>query len=231
MIGFWASRELGQGLDLHALHVARDDEEDQVGMPGDVVREGLADLAADLVDPRGVDDDQPGPLQARTAERTLLPSLGGADNGRPVRGADLEDLLADQGIQDGGLAPADHAERGDLDGRLIELLGQFAELPQLVGQRGLFLGRELEPGEGLLQALARPLDGLVRFLGGGLSVEFVEQFVQLLVAGHGTGPLLSAGSDGVFAPLGRPQQVVILKVVADELEREWHPVAAKPDRE
>ena len=120
--------ELGQGLDLDALHVAGDDEEDQVGVPGDVAGQGLADLAADLVDARRIDHDELGPFEPGPVERALLPALGGAGDGRAVRRADLEDLLADQGVQDRRLAPADHAERGDLDRGLVELLGQVAEL-------------------------------------------------------------------------------------------------------
>ena len=116
----------------------------QIGMPGDVAGQRLADLAADLVDPRRVDDDEPGPFQAGPAGRVVLPPLGRARDGRPVRRADLEDVLAHQRVQDRRLAPADHAEGGDLDRRLVELAAEVAELGQLAGQRGLFLGRELE---------------------------------------------------------------------------------------
>ena len=63
--------ELGQGLDLDALHVAGDDEEDQVGMAGDVAGQGLADLAADLVDPRRVDQRRAWPLRARAGRVAL----------------------------------------------------------------------------------------------------------------------------------------------------------------
>ena len=68
--------ELGQGLDLDALHVAGDDEEDQVGVPGDVAGQGLADLAADLVDPRRVDQDELGLLEPRAGRRSPAPSAG-----------------------------------------------------------------------------------------------------------------------------------------------------------
>ena len=64
MIGFWASRSAAQGFDLGALHVAGDDEEDEIGVPGDVAGQGLADLAADLVDARRIDHDELGPFKA-----------------------------------------------------------------------------------------------------------------------------------------------------------------------
>ena len=122
--------ELGQGFDLGALHVAGDDEEEQIAMAGDVAGEGLADLAADLVDSGRVDDDEPGPLQAGPAGRVVLPALGGALDGRAVRRADREDILAHERVQDRRLAPADHAEGGDLDRRLLELLAEVAQLRQ-----------------------------------------------------------------------------------------------------
>ena len=130
-------------------------------MPGDVAGQGLADLAADLVDARRVDQDEPGPLQAVAVGRRLLPALGGPGDGRAVRRARLEDLLPEQGVEHRGFAPADHAEGGDLDRVLVELLAEVAELAELVGQGALLLGGELEPLERLLEALAGPGDQLL----------------------------------------------------------------------
>ena len=56
--------QLGEGFDLRALHVAGDDEEDQIGVAGDVAGQGLADLAADLVDAGRIDHDELGPFEA-----------------------------------------------------------------------------------------------------------------------------------------------------------------------
>ena len=78
MIGFWCVAQLREGLDLPALHVAGDDEEDQVGVPGDVAGQGLADLAADLVDARRVDQDQPRLIEPGRSPGPLLPPLGRA---------------------------------------------------------------------------------------------------------------------------------------------------------
>ena len=66
--------KLREGLELAALHVAGDDEQDQVGMPGHVAGQRLAGLAADLVDPRRVDQDsfassQPGPIGLEISHR------------------------------------------------------------------------------------------------------------------------------------------------------------------
>ena len=155
--------QLGEGLDLPALHVAGDDEEDQVGVPGDVAGQGLADLAADLVDARRVDEDEPGLVEAAGPLARLLPPLGRAGDRRAVRGADLEDVAAQQRIEDRRLAPADHAEGGDLDGGLVELL---ASARGAGGSRSasdlLFLGGELEARERRLQAVAGALDGVAR---------------------------------------------------------------------
>ena len=87
-----------------------------------------------------------------------------------------------QGIQDRRLAPADHAERGDLDRRLVELLAQVAKLAELAGQDGFFLGRQLEARQGGFEAFLGALDGRVVF--GGVCVELVEQFFELVI-GHG----------------------------------------------
>ena len=91
LLGF---AQRGQGFDLGALHVAGDDEEEEVAVAGDVARECLADLAADLVDSGRVDHDEPGSLEAGPAGRVVLPSLGGSLDGRAVGRADREDVLA-----------------------------------------------------------------------------------------------------------------------------------------
>ena len=99
MIGFWASRSCAQGFDLGALHVAGDDEQDEIGMAGDVAGQGLANLAADFVDAWRIDDDELGPFEAGAVGCVVLPPLGGAVDGRAVRRADLEDVLAHEGVQ------------------------------------------------------------------------------------------------------------------------------------
>ena len=201
-------------------------------MPGDVVRQRLADLAADLVDARRIDHDELGPFEPGPAEGALLPALGGAGDGRAVGRADLEDLLADQGVQDRRLAPADHAERGDLDRGLVELLGEVAELAQLVGQRGLFLGRELEARPGSPRGSPRALDGLVRF-----SLRSVGPVRRAIRSAPRRRPWYRsfhcrAGSDGVsrttrpLAEVDGPRQIQ-----PDELERDRHPVGRNADRE
>ena len=95
-----------------------------------------------------------------------------------MRGANLEDVAAQQGIEDRRLAAADHAERGDLDSCLVELLRQLAELADLVGKSSFFLGGELQAGEGCLQAVAGALDGVAVGLGfalaGGKTIELIE---------------------------------------------------------
>ncbi len=68
--------QLREGLDLPALHVAGDDEEDQVGGAGDLAGQGLADLAADLVDARRVDQDQPRLVEARRVPWPPVPTAG-----------------------------------------------------------------------------------------------------------------------------------------------------------
>ena len=45
-------------------------------MPGDVAGQGLADLAADLVDARRIDQDELGPLEPGPAEGRSAPSAG-----------------------------------------------------------------------------------------------------------------------------------------------------------
>ena len=97
--------QLGQGFDLPALHVAGDDEEDQIGVAGDVAGQGLADLAADLVDARRIDHDELGPFEAG-AVRVACCQRWAAPGRRAVGRADLEDVLAHQGVQDRRLAPA-----------------------------------------------------------------------------------------------------------------------------
>ena len=182
MIGFWASRSSVRGFDLPALHVAGDDEEDQIGVAGDVAGQGLADLAADLVDARRIDHDELGPFEAGAVGCIVLPALGGPGDGRAVRRADLEDVLAHEGVEHRRLAPAHHAESGDLDRGLVELLAQLAQLGELAGQDGFFLGRQLEARQGGFEAFPGALDGRVVF--GGLRLELVEQFVELFI-GHG----------------------------------------------
>ena len=192
--------ERAQGFDFGALHVAGDDEEDEIGVAGDVAGEGLADLAADLVDARRVDHDELGSFESGPVGCVVLPALGGAIDGRAVGGAHLEDVLAHEGVQDRRLAPADHAERGDLDRRFIELLAELAQLRELAGQDGFFFGGELEARQGGFEAFLGALDGRVVF--GGVRVELVEQFFELFI-GHGMGLSLPRGSDGLFAPLRR----------------------------
>ena len=136
----------------------------QIGVAGDVAGQGLADLAADLVDARRIDDDELGPFEAGAVGCVVLPPLGGAVDGRAVRRADLEDVLAHEGVQDRRLAPADHAERGDLDRRFVELLAQLAQLGELAGQDGLFLGGQLEARQGGFEAFLGALDRRVVFV-------------------------------------------------------------------
>src|SRR5271157_3020293 len=87
-----------------------------------------------------------------------------------MRGANLEDVAAQQGIEDRRLAATDHAESGNLDGRLVELPGQLAELADLVGKSFFFLGGELQAGEGGFQAIAGALDGVAVGLGFALPI-------------------------------------------------------------
>ena len=54
------SAQLRQGKNLPALHVAGDDEENQVSLPGDLAGKCLTNLAADLIDARRVDQNQTG---------------------------------------------------------------------------------------------------------------------------------------------------------------------------
>ncbi len=159
--------KLREGLELAALHVAGDDEQDQVGMPGHVAGQGLAGLAADLIDPRRVDQDQLGLFPTRPDRLGDFPTLRGPLHGRPVGRAGLEDLLPHQRIQDRRLPPTDHAERGDLDRRLVQLPGQVAKLRDLRGQHPFLFGREFEAAQGLFQALAGAKDqalGVVELL-------------------------------------------------------------------
>ena len=208
MIGFWASRSVAQGFDLGALHVAGDDEEDEIGVAGDVAGEGLADLAADLVDAGRIDHDELGPFEAGAVGCVVLPPLGGPGDGRAVRRADLKDVLAHEGVQDRRLAPADHAERGDLDRRLVELLAQLAQLRELAGQDGFFLGSQFEARQRGFEAFLGALDGRVVF--GGVCVELVEQFFELFI-GHGMSLSLPPGSDRLFAPLGDSQEFEVAR--------------------
>ncbi len=108
----------------------------------------------------------------------VLPALGGPGDGRAVGRADLEDVLAHEGVQHRRLAPADHAERGDLDRRLVELFAQLAQLGELAGQDGFFLGSQLEARQGGFEAFPGALDGRVVF--GGVRLELVEQFFELV---------------------------------------------------
>ena len=100
-------------------------------MAGDVAGQCLADFAADLVDSGRVDHDEAGPLEAGPAGRVVLPALGGALDGGAVSRADGEHVLAHEGIEDRRLAAADHAEGGDLDCGLLELLAEVAQLREL----------------------------------------------------------------------------------------------------
>ena len=173
-------------------------------MAGDVAGQGLADLAADLVDARRIDHDEPGSFEAGPVGRVVLPALGGPGDGRAVGRADLKDVLAHEGVQDRRLAPADHAERGDLDRGLVELLAQVAQLGELAGEGGLFLGGQLEARQGGFEAFPGALDRRVVF--GGVRVELVEQFFELFI-GHGMSLSLPPGSDRLFAPLGDSQKL------------------------
>ena len=146
--------ELGEGIDFAALHVAGDDEQNQIGVAGDVAGQGLADLAADLVDSGCIDHDEPRALEAGAFCCVVLPPLGGSRDRRPVRRADLEDLLSHEGVEHRRLAPADHAERGDLDRGLVELAAEVAQLGELITEREFFLGRQLEARHGGFKALA-----------------------------------------------------------------------------
>ena len=170
MIGFWCDRSSESAWTSLRLHVAGDDEEDQVGRPGHLASQGFADLAANLVDTRRVDQDQARLIKPRGSPGPLLPALGRAGDRGAMRGANLEDVAAQQGIEDRRLAAADHAESGNLDGRLVELLRQIAKLADLVGKSFFFLGGELQAGEGCLQAVAGALDGVAVGLGFALPI-------------------------------------------------------------
>ena len=145
--------QCAEGFDLGALHVAGDDEQDEIGMASDVAGQGLAHLAADLVDPRRVDHDQLRPFEAGAVGCVVLPALGGPGHRCAMRRSDLENVLAHEGIEDRRFAPADHAECGDLDRRFFELLAEVAQLRELAGEGGFFLGRELQARQGGLEAL------------------------------------------------------------------------------
>ena len=175
-------------------------------MPGDVPGQRLADLAADLVDPGRVDQDelrllQPGPIGLRISQRCEARL-----DGRPVGRAGLEDLLAQQGVQDRRLPPADHPERGDLDGGLVELPGQVAELRDLRGQRPLLLGGQLEPAEGLFEALAGAEDqgvGVVELVEDGRRGSGSAMAVRRSDSGVVMGPSsdrVRPSADGLLAP-------------------------------
>ena len=73
LLGF---AQLGQGFDLGALHVAGDDEEEQIAMPGDIAGQCLADLAADLVDSRAYRPRRAGHLRGRAGRRHRAASAG-----------------------------------------------------------------------------------------------------------------------------------------------------------
>ncbi len=228
MIGFWASRERGEGFDLGALHVAGDDEEEEVAMTGDVAGLGFADFAADLVDAWGIDDDELGSLETGAVGGVVLPALGSALDGGAVRGADGEDFLTHERVQNGRLAATDHAEGGDLDGRFVELAAEVAQLGELAGERGFFLGGQLQAGEGRFEACLGALDGLVFIRD--LGFQLAEDFIQLGVS-HGMSLSLSRRTDRLLAPVSDLEQLVSVTVEGDELDRDGETVGSESDRE
>ena len=173
LLGF---AQLGQGFDLGALHVAGDDEEEQVAVPGDFAGQGLADFAADLVDARGIDDDQLGPFEAGPAGGVVLPSLGArwtvvpwvAPTGRrpdPCKAFKTDDLPR---------LTMPKAAISIVDS--LELLAEVAQLRQLAGERGFFLGSQLEAGEGGFEAFLGAFDRLVFVCD--LTFQLAEQFLS-----------------------------------------------------
>ena len=153
--------ELGQGLDLDALHVAGDDEEDQVGMPGDVAGQGLADLAADLVDARRIDQDELGPFEPGPVERRSAPSAAAARTTVvPWVVPTLKTSWPSRALR------TDDLPRLTMPKAAISIVFSSSFWVRSRSCRSssasarLFLGRELEPGQGLFQALACLLDGV-----------------------------------------------------------------------
>ena len=126
------------------------------------------------------------------------------------------------------LAPADHAERGDLDRRLVELLAQLAQLRELAGQSGFFLGRQFEARQGGFEAFLGALDGRVVF--GGVRVELVEQFVELVI-GHGMSLSLAARFGSLVRTIGRFAGARCrTSCVPDKLDGDRHAVWRQTDR-
>ena len=145
-----------------------------------------------------------------------------------MRRADLEDILAQQGIEDRRLAPADHAERGDLDRGLVELLAQVAELRELVGQGGLFLGGELQALPRCPPGSRVPLDRDVGFAGffsswSSSSLEFV--------VGHERSLSLTRRCGWLLRTSGRRRRWSLAIVTADELDCDRQAVGRETDRE
>ena len=151
-------------------------------MPGDVAGQGLADLAADLIDARRIDHDQPGPFQAGPVGRVVLPALGGAGDRCAVGRADLEDVLAHQALR------TDDLPRLTMPKAAISIVVSSSFWPRsrscassparAVSSSGV----SLRLGKGRFEAFLGALDGLVVFVG--LAVQLVEQLVQLVI-GHG----------------------------------------------
>ena len=102
----------------------------------------------------------------------MLPALRGPVDCCSVRCSDLKDVLTHQGIEHRRFAAAHHAESRDLDRVVVELLAQLAQLGELAGQHGFFLGGQLEAGQSRFEAVTGALDCRVVF--GGVRFELVE---------------------------------------------------------
>ena len=216
--------QLGQGFDLGALHVAGDDEEEQIAVAGDVAREGLADLAADLVDSRRIDDDEPGAFEAGMAGDVVMPSLGGALHRRAVSCADREDILAHEGIQIPTTCPGSPFRRRRSRSSIPRAsCSRSRNCDSSPAKCDLFLGRQLQAGERRFEARFGALDRFV-FVSD-LTFKLAQQFLELGI-GHGMSLSLTEGSDRVFAPLGDLEQLEIATGIGDELDR--HGQAVRP---
>ena len=175
--------QLAQGFDFPPLHVARDDEEDQSRHGGRRRWPGSRGPRRRLRRFRACRrQSRRAPSRPGRSGDVMLPPLSGSGDRRTVSGTDLKDILAEQGIEHRRLAPANHAEGGDLDRGLVELLGEVAQLFELAGEGGLFLGGQLEACQGGFETLAARSTATSCSVDGRL--QLVEQFGQLFI-GHG----------------------------------------------
>jgi len=155
MIGFWAPRSrLNASISTRCMSLETTNRI-RSACRATSPRQGLANLAANLVDPRGIDQDELGPFEAGAVQSRLLPALLRAHGSCAVGCADLEDLLSQQGVEDRRLARLTMPKAAISIVFWSSFSVKGAKLLELVAQGILFLGGEVGGSENVSSRLSR----------------------------------------------------------------------------